>query len=594
MSLQIYVYRDAGTGGFLELDPGTVLDMERPSGALDEELNLGEYSLPIDIPLTPGNKKLIGFLDELPKNNRPSWFNVTLYDNFLPVIQNGKMTLLNKQINQASKVSVSIAGAKGIFGAAIKNKKLKDLPWQKITWEGMNSRAYATAVMKGVIPRDDLAFAPVVIEDFFDKEKNYNDEFLVKDTVNYVMPYAGSWVFDRPKSSAPAEVEIPGREEHTNYRTVPFFKMRWVFENALRLCGYTAKGNYGASDKLSGMYIFNSYSLENYFDHVDHNRKIEPGNHMPDMLISEFLQRFCKAMNCYPTFPTAGIIEFKERKQKLTGDIVFNLTPYLTSEFESVYTEAEAINKFTLDYDFDSDESYASDRIADPEKLDVIATVNARSELGAIGSGETTDKYAFVVNENMYYRIADSTVSPVIWDAAFEALHPYKYGEDGEAYTTGVGVLATYVEFDETAGIHYRRSRLAARIRGSYINDKHLLCHNPVKGLTVLYIAMQNIDSLTQPISFNNSVSPTGNTLNIHSLNLHRADGIFSDLIAWRKRLSSVSETHSFTYLVDEQIFDEMNRAELLLIRNNYFLPVKHSYSRPLDVTAKVDAVNIT
>ena len=247
--LQIYIYGE-NEEGFLDIDPDTFLDVEGMSGIFDEEFSFGEFSIPNTFPWTDNNKRLLGFAERLENFSKKSYYwRCDVYDDNFPELVNAKLTLLEKNGSltyRKGKFNASISSTKGLFGTLIRNKKLKDLSLGgKITWNALqDSRHFAYDVMNGQYPAYDyFAFAPVAIEDFYDKSRpDYNNEFLARDTVNTVVISGSNWTFGRPLSNNPTQAVASGHAEYKDYGTIPFFRLKYIFRKVFEDFGFTVDG----------------------------------------------------------------------------------------------------------------------------------------------------------------------------------------------------------------------------------------------------------------------------------------------------------------------------------------------------------------
>ena len=174
--LQILIYGKTATD-YLDMMPGTVLNMENFTPLFDEDLSAGEFSLPVEFPWTEKNRRLLGFAERIQNFDdlQPYWV-CDVYDNGFPELVQAKITLLEKSGDfgfSRGSFNASISGNKGLFGTAIKNKTLRNIPLgDDITWAAIESRQFATDVMAGLYPQySHIAFAPLVNENFFDQNK---------------------------------------------------------------------------------------------------------------------------------------------------------------------------------------------------------------------------------------------------------------------------------------------------------------------------------------------------------------------------------------------------------------------------------------
>ena len=157
MTLQIYIYGPS-ENGFLDTAPDTFLQVETLADIFDENLSIGEYTLPVSFPWTDHNRRLLGFAERIVNGAaKVNYLRCDVYDRGYPEILNGKLTILEKVGNFSYKkgsFSASIAGSKGMFGTQIKYKYLNSLALGgDIVWQNLESRDFATAVMKGQYPQ---------------------------------------------------------------------------------------------------------------------------------------------------------------------------------------------------------------------------------------------------------------------------------------------------------------------------------------------------------------------------------------------------------------------------------------------------------
>ncbi|HRN80174.1 MAG TPA: hypothetical protein PKY29_04350 [Ferruginibacter sp.] len=589
---RIFVYGEHYQG-YLEMDTGTTLEMETYSDIFEEALEAGEFSLPVEFPWTDNNRRLLNFAERIHNVQvKKNFWVCDVYDSTgMPYMLQAKLTLLEKAGDfgyTRGKFVASISGNKGLFGSKIKNKNLRDLTLGgPITWQTIDSRKFAENHMKGLTPQYPyLSFAPVVIENFFDQSKNYNNEFLARDTVNDIVSTgsgANDWVFGRPKSTNPNEAAVEGTPEYINYRTIPFFSFKYVLEKVYEEMGYVLTGDVVNNTDFADLYLFNTTALEYYSAavNVDYNRRIDPKQHVPDMPVFEFLTAVFKFFCVYPVFAGNNQVELKYRKKIFSNRKILNITPYTSSGFNSVFSESTEAQGYALKYDWDGAESYHSDRIKDLASKNIIGVVDTAAALATFTYTRplTTDDAVYVTSENMYYAVANATGPTTLWDAWCEGLHDYEEGDGSRDATTGMGTLATYVELDDA--LYVRRNKLAARMAGSYWNDKFVRVENKF-GLSVFYITPQNIDGNVVPVSHNHNTDAAGNQLATYSLALKATHGIGNILHRqWQQLLNKV-ETVEVEINTDEKLLREIQNADILQAHNIMFIPYKRTWSVPL------------
>lgn len=583
--------------------PDTYLSINRPADIFDEDLSTGEYSLPIEIPWTENNKLLFGFSERLENyipNKVNSWLCDVLADGY-PEMLNASINLLNKagKISYSTgKFTANISSFKGQFGNDVKGKKLQDLNYgPNITWTDYESREFATRHAKGLYPDlSFLSFSPLVIQEYFNTEKNYFGEFLAQDTVNNLISTGAgenNWLFGRPISDTPTIATTPGHIEHVDYRTIPFFKARYILQKVMTSLGYNISGTVLDNPVLDFLYIFNTYSLEDYdFSlKVDKNRKIIIANHLPDMLVVDFLKSIFTFLNSYSGFKGGKQIELRDRNKFIKTRKIFDVSAYLIEDFSSEFIPLEEQGGYQLDYEKDNDDGYFSEAVREIEDKILAGTVNTRDELGTmnIGTQLTTEHIAFVKAENMYYVVADATAIPIVWSAYSDNLLPLKSGNGNKTVTVGAGTLATYIELDDNTGIYRRLNKLASRQPGCYINNKSVLVRNPFT-LRFFYIKQQNIGGNVYPVSFNHNTTNNGITITDYSLALNIENSVGSMHKFWQDA-NTHPEKCTLSLAANRQLLEELSDNTMIVANNVVLVPSSMDFTLPLGSEIKVSGV---
>lgn len=591
--LQIYII-DQTESGFLDIAPDAQLSIESLSDAFDDDLTFGEFSLPLDIPYTSRNSRLLKFAEKLKNNNTTqNFWTVNVYDDGFPELINAKMTLLQKIGNynlSAGKFSVTISGTKGLFGSLIANKKLTEIDFGPDISFTTPSRDFATDVMKGVYPGySHIAFCPVAIENYFDQNRpDYINEFLVADTVNgIVITGAGpdDWEFGRllPGGTSAA----PGSSEYIDYRTVPFINFKYVVEKVFAHFGFSVYGAFLQNADFQNLFVFNTWSIDNLSAtlHTDSNRTISIHNHLPDVLVIDFLKSIFSFFKVFPTFH-AGNVALNYKNDLLTKSNPIPFTQYCGAEFESTLTETVP-DGYTLKYTWDSADGYFSDRVKDLTTLVNVGTVNSKADLDtlSIGRAFTIYDYAFVKNENLFYKVFDATATPVIWDCYAENLDSYIKDGGERNVEMGMSTLCQHVILNTVSGVYERQDFVGTRQPGCYINNVSVRVINPF-ALRLFYIKKLTIGGVKYPVSYNHNTSPDGTVQELYSLALNAG---FADRFhaAWENFKTNL-ESVKFELLANRKSMNDFNNAALLEINSIHFITNKVERTIPADSTMDV------
>ncbi|MFC4261903.1 hypothetical protein ACFOWM_03370 [Ferruginibacter yonginensis] len=595
--LQLFL-RSERESGWLDLLPGTVLDMERTNNLFDEDLTSGEFSIPIDMPWTDNNRRKLGFIERLGNViTQSNYFTIDVFDSGYPELQFAKLTITEKDGKldyTKGTFKASISGNKGLFGSKIKNKKLRDLSLGGTITFNSDCRDFATDHAKGLYPQYDyIGFAPVGIESFFDTSKSYNNEFLVKDTVNYIVSTGAGlndWQFGRPKSSNPNQVATSGTAEYIDYRTIPFFKLKYVFEQACAAVGYSIAGDVLDNPSWNDLFIFNTTAIEFYsvVAHADYTRKIFPADHVPDITVAEFLKAICSFFNLEANFSNNQIL-LSYRQQVFTNRRVIDISSRCAATFKAIYQDETDKTGFTLDYEWDANDDYRNDRVKDINTKTMVGTVSTFPNLATLNIGRsfTTDDIAFVESENMYYNVANATTTPIKWDAWSERLGEYKQGEGGDSYKIGMSTLCSYVALDPANALYIRRPYLGCRQNGSYYNNKYQKIKKDFS-LRIFFIKKQVINGNEVPMSMNHTTTNNGVRLNNFSLVLEGNDGLLKRNHQQWIEAKQKKQSVTVPVLADKQFLKALNNSNTVQLNNVLFLHEKTEDTIPLQSTVNL------
>lgn len=117
-------------GEFIDLSPGTTAQLERVSPFFSNDSLEGEYTLPISIPYTPRNARLLGFPNHYYTNRRKQRIAARLFDNN-NFSYTGELVIeaADLNVNDITKSRINgyfLTGVSSYF-QAVKKKKLKEL-----------------------------------------------------------------------------------------------------------------------------------------------------------------------------------------------------------------------------------------------------------------------------------------------------------------------------------------------------------------------------------------------------------------------------------------------------------------------------------
>lgn len=598
--LQIYLYGPTQQG-WLDLNQNSELEIEEYAEPFDEDLSTGTFSLPTDLPWTDNNCRLFGFSERLENFSKmPKQFKCDVYDDGFPEMISAQLTILEKNgafSYSTGSFSTSIAGTKGLFGTLVKNKKLTDLKLGGlINFPGKDSREFAYDVMTGVeLNYPYISFAPVAIEGFLQTDRpDYTTEFLARDTVNTVVinNTGTGWVFGRPTAADPTIAAPSGDAEYVDYRTVPFFNLKYVLKKVFEENNFRVSGALVDGTDFDDLYIFNNYAIEYYLvspSFADINHFINPANHMPDISIADFLRGLFALFNVYPTFVNAQEVKLIYRKTLLSGMQIKSLNEVVDKIFNSSFENSEPEDGYTLDYGWDSSDQYYSDRVKDLTDKTYIGSVRTFADLQTLNPGRalTTNDYAYVEADNLYYLVANSLSTPKLWDAYAERLDKYIVGKGERTVDINISTLATYVEFVEADALYERRPYVGTRQPGSYTNNKKTLVKNAF-GLRIFYIKVYPLLSSFFPFSFSHNRDKDGNIIEPYSLAWDGEYGLAKNFHNGWQAARSNAQIVKTNVRADHKILSEVQAATAMEIDNILYLPYKTERSIPNNGSVKM------
>lgn len=591
--LQIFLYGPV-ENGYIDVNPETVLNMEGLTEIFDEDLSVGEFSVPVEIPWTPLNRRLFGFAERLENfSSSAKFFRCDVYDRNFPELLNAKLTILERSGNFSytkGSFSASISGTRGLYGSTIKGKTLADLQLGgKISWADDDSRMFARKLMMGDFPQyNHIAFAPVVIEGFIQKDRpDYDGEFLAMDCVNNVIQNGSSsadWTFGRPNASAPSVAVSPGTDGYQDYRTVPFFRVKYIIKKCFEEFGFSVSGAFLDNADFDDLFQYNNRGIESYTSSfIDTNRSITPSNHVPDVSISDYLKAYFQWLNVYPVFTGATDVRLYYRAGVLVNKTIVSLTKLCAKTFTSTFQETDNKSGYKLAFQWDGADNYHSDRVKDITDKTLVATVATRTDLDTltVGFPLTTDHIAFVVAENLYYQVANATSTPVLWDAYAEALNDVTVGDGDRSVEPKLSPLCTYVEFSQALGLFQRKDYVGCRMPGSYRNNRGVVVKADF-GISHFYIQKRSISGALKPVSFNHNRDKNNNKLLPYSLSWTGADGIAKNFHESWQAIQESGEVVKTDIAYNQKVRSDIAAGNVVEINSVLFLPYKIERSIPM------------
>lgn len=367
--------------GQYDLPENFVLEMERKNPFFSK---IGEKSIPVTLPLTKNNLRIIGY-SNISSNTKP----ISSLDVF---IEDGMTRLTAKQIiHKTTKegISTTFYPNIGAFWTTIKDKKLKDV---------MSGFSYASTSlmtdlqnsMKSTANFDFIVF-PVAC-------KNGGDKYFILNQTENTDSEGTTYLVGRK-----ARIIQEGDKNTTvpiGYGITPFLRLHIVLEKVISFFGYTLEGNFLASGEFSTLCILNNCADPVVINRIDYSQLV------PNITIQDFLNvirfKFC--------------CEFISDESRKTINISF-LKDQLS---QSPNTDLSSIRVSELDYEpptfsqitISQDTSLEN---AAPETETLEKFVEKYKTIGAVSENEFFDQ-AIISKYNAVLRLAEGRFYSIEFD----------------------------------------------------------------------------------------------------------------------------------------------------------------------------------
>jgi len=297
--------------GQYDLPTGFVLELDRKNPFFSK---VGEKSIPITLPLTANNQRIIGYNKIDAKNKPMASLDV--------LIEDGVTRLFAKQvIHKTSKegISTTFYPNIGAFWTTIKDKKLKDV---------MSGYSYSSATlmtdlqlsMKVTSSFDFIVF-PVACN-------NGNDTyFILNETTNtesegtpYLKGRQARTITEGDKNT-----EVPA-----GYGLTPFLRLHKLLEKAVTYFGYTLTNNFLANEHFASLCLLNNCADIVVINRIDYSQLV------PNITVQDLLDLIRGKFGCEfipnEVTKTISISFFKEQLSSLPTT---DLSEEKVSEFEN-------------------------------------------------------------------------------------------------------------------------------------------------------------------------------------------------------------------------------------------------------------------
>jgi hypothetical protein len=327
----------------------------------------------IRLPLTPGNRKILNFPDEI--------------DNYQELITEADVEVYFRGFYIfTGAATINDVTDKEITMKIVINpyKDIKDMPISELdldvyTFADLNAiLAHAKDTAENPLDYDDHAFFPVS-----------NPRWWSAEALKFFDPDVGiiqnfyDWVLEKFGSNK------------NNSAAMPFVRIDYLVSKIIEAMGYEATNEFQTTDELKQLYLYNNISL---YHNDDWGLMIDLRRHLPDVTGSEFLKWYMKTFCLYPDIDTnystftirhvddvlqnAEIIDWTDLVMKEKGITKDSSTPNIVGYDQPDYVE-----------------------------IDTFTEVDKSSDM--IGTGSPPGVY-YVIAQNTFYRKISNTPGDVI------------------------------------------------------------------------------------------------------------------------------------------------------------------------------------
>ena len=280
---------NAANGIQYDMDPDTVIDMERPNPFFSE---YGEQSLPLTLPDSDHNRAALGYPDLLGNRNKASIrVPITIEDGEYFV--NGRQAVLGAERREGITTSFYIN--EGSFYDKMADTTLRQVfEGQKV--EGLSSVDDCIAFLRQLRDGQDsrLAIFPIHIKDGSSEGLKQVNRVEWLDTDGYYLPqYEGGSLrfyneFPRKEKVGDQTIDLPA-----GFYLSPFIRVRYLLECVFRHFGYT----FVDTDFTRSSFFSSLCFLNNTIDAIV-NGYISFSQLVPDCSCADILDVFRKRFCC--------------------------------------------------------------------------------------------------------------------------------------------------------------------------------------------------------------------------------------------------------------------------------------------------------
>ena len=435
----------------LDMPGDSKITIEWNSSLFENELVRGEYSYPFQIPMTEHNRKIFGNIQELSFAGAEISYAVVFEK--LGQQRNGVLYIDKIDFDftlNTGALQCSLVTDEGSFFSKIKDKKLSEINFDETfdvpeydEWEWVHSNLclFASDITMGEITDMPFCFPMMMWEDDDWEENNWTQQYLPHRIINYwVSSVGGSSGGTYPYDSdtfaiekdvyafciltiAGEDIDAPGGWDpddavweikyytgiHNGWafnRLVPMFYSYYILQKIFEEYGVTVEGSLLSDTTfLKEITLNNQVANKWSYDSgdtppkaVDLCTEINPASHMPDVLISDWLNDLSKKFGFIYVFDGNTVYLKQKNQVAATSGAAIpeeKINPLITKLLSTKSEIQQGINlRYTID-------SRTADLVKNDEPNTLTGSVEDDSDLPG---GATEGQIYLIKNEGKFYR----------------------------------------------------------------------------------------------------------------------------------------------------------------------------------------------
>lgn len=334
-------------GEAYQLSPDAQMEVERTNPFFN---NWGEQSVPMSLPDTPHNRRILGYPDQLGNTQKMQRVNAS--------IQDGEFYIACKQAVLSSKHNESIQTSfymnEGAFYTSMKKVSLKEVFKDEFV-HGVNTVAEAINWCRTLMNNTDPNYAifPVLVDDDSGEDAGYNYKIInafgqmSEATQRFPARFTLTNIDGSDFYNAAQQTEVVDQVKITltpGYYISPFIRANYVLKRVLAHFGYTLLDNFFTqTEPFSKMVLVN-----NVMDTIV-NGKIRIAHLLPDVTCQDVLNLYRKKFHCeFIPDEIHKTVTIKHFSEVLDGEIAADLTDCMTEEPDLEYKSETDYKRLTL------------------------------------------------------------------------------------------------------------------------------------------------------------------------------------------------------------------------------------------------------